>query len=268
MKLSHIFKNIDEAGKSFDEISERRDLLRKIGTRVAAAAVPFIAVTSSKKAQAKTTDIVSESIAFVLGIDYLAANLYSTVLSGSLIPAGDLEAIKKIAAAKNSHIAQWATHLTSMGAAIPSPATYDLTAKGAIPKVLTEYKSFLATAQAIEDMSVRMYNKAMVDMITANYLRGHVTTMHSANARFAAHIRLLGRNNGIEIMPWIQGNKSGSVIGTISRVYQGEDNIMSLKNINAVNINGFDLPFEKATEAFDEPIANSEALLFINSFIV
>ena len=91
--------------------------------------------------------------------------------------------------------------------------------------------------------------------------------MGATNARHAAHVRLRRRNMGVDMMPWVPGTQANSIYGEVVKAYQEEDNIYQWKN-NMVGINGFDISFENATEAFDEPVQRLIAAKFMSGFIV
>ncbi len=269
MKLTDILKEIESIQpETFENATGRRNILKSLGMKVAAVAVPFGAVSLfSNKAAAKTTDILAEAIVFALGISYMQSALYTKALATTgLIPATDVDGFKEILKDKNQHIAFWVYQLTATGNTVPGVPTYDFTAKNALPKAMTDYGTFLTLAHAIEDTGVRMYLTAVKMLLSNKAFRTDAVNMATTNARHAAHVRMLRRNLGVDMMAWVVGTEANSIVGEIKKAYQNEDNTTQLK-INTVGINGFAVSFSAATGAFDEPMADTDAKIFMTPFI-
>lgn len=269
MRLTDILKGIESIQpETFDNATGRRDILKNLGMKVVAVAAPFAATTLfSNKAAAKTTDILAEAIVFALGINYMQSALYTQALATTgLIPDAAQNDFKKILKDKNAQIAYWVAQLVATGNTVPSVPSYDFTAKNALPKAMTDYGTFLTVAHAIEDTGVRMYMTSVQNFITNKAFRNDGINMAAVNARHAAHVRYLRRNLGVEMMPWIVGTEPNSIVGEIKKAYQNEDNVTQLK-VNTVGINGFAISFDAATGAFDEPMAEADAKIFMTPFI-
>ena len=163
-------------------------------------------------------------------------------------------------------MAFWVYQLTVTGNIVPAAPTYDFTAKNALPKAMTDYGTFLTVAHAIEDAGVRMYLTAIQMLLTNKAFRTDAVNMAATNARHAAHVRMLRRDLGIDMMGWVVGTEPNSIVGEIKKAYQNEDNTTQLK-VNTVGINGFAISFNAATGAFDEPMAEADAKIFMTPFI-
>lgn len=270
MKLTDILKEFEKVHpEAFEEKADRRHILRNLGFKAAKIVSPFaIAGITVNKAAAKTTDILAEAIIFLLNMGYLQSEFYKQALSvAGLIPESDKGAYQKILKDKNAQVAFWIFYLNKTNNVVPTKPSYDFTGKGAIPKALSDYKTFLSLAHAIEDAGVRMYLTGIHMFLTNKAFRSDAMNMATANARHAAHVRFLRRNTGVDMMPWVTGTEANSLIGEIKKAYQNEDNTIQQK-INTVGINGFDVSFNAATEAMDEPMTMADAEIFMRPFIV
>ncbi|MBL7682420.1 MAG: ferritin-like domain-containing protein [Flavipsychrobacter sp.] len=269
MKLTDILNEVSKASPEvFENKADRRDILKNFGLKIAAVATPF-AVSSlwANKAQAKTTDVLAEAIVYVLKLGYMQADFYRQALMvPGLIPASDVSAFEKIKKDKDAHVAYWIFYLNATNNAVPKKNLFDFSVKGAISKVFTDYNTFLSLAHAIEDAGVRMYLDSTKNLLTNKAFRIDAINIATTNARHAAHVRMLRRNLGVNMMPWVTGTEANSIIGEIRKAYQIEDNTKQL-NQTTVGINGFDISASAATEAFDEPMLEVDGLQFINPFI-
>lgn len=269
MKLTDILKEIESIQpETFDNATGRRDILKNLGIKVAAFATPFAAASLlSNKASAKTTDILAEAIVFALNISYMQSALYTKALATSgLIPASAVNDFTKILKDKNSHVAYWKYQLQATNNIVPAQPTYDFTAKNALPKAMTDYGTFLTIAHAIEDVGVRIYLTAVNMLLSNKAFRTDAVNIATTNARHAAHVRMQRRNLGVDMMAWVVGTEPNSIVGEIKKAYQNEDNTTQLK-INTVGINGFAISFNAATGAFDEPMTDTDAKIFMTPFI-
>ncbi|MBS1772758.1 MAG: ferritin-like domain-containing protein [Bacteroidetes bacterium] len=266
MKIKNIIKGIENLEPAaFEQTEDRRSILKSFGAKIAAAAIPVIAL-SSKKSSAKTTDVLAESIVFALGITLMQEKFYLLATTQNVPWPPEVEAnIKKIYKDKQAQNKYWTDVLVATGNTVPAPLSYNFALHNQLNDVFTNYSSFLLVAQVLEDVGVRMYGTAVLGLVTNKALRGDAINMRSANARHAAHIRLLRRNAGVDMMPWITGNNANTVIGEVIKGYQGEDNTMQ-GIYNITNLNGAKISFNAATEAFDEPMEKAEAELFIQGF--
>ncbi len=269
MKFTDIIKELENTSpEALDANAGRRDILKNMGAKLAAAAIPFGAATLfSSKAQAKTTDILAEAIYYVLEIDSMVAAAYKAGINApGLIPAEHVAGFQKMIADKDAHIAFWKYYLTQTGNPIPADVAYDFTGKGSLPKAFDTFKNYLVLAQAMADINVRMYLTSIQNFIGNKAFRGDAMNVATTCARHASHVRLLRRNQGSTIMPWITRMEADSLVGSVTMAYQGEDNSTQLKQY-VPGINGFDISVDAATEAFDEPINPEISRKFVDKFL-
>jgi hypothetical protein len=74
-------------------------------------------------------------------------------------------------------------------------------------------------------------------------------------------------NNDPPLQPWITLNKSGINSPLVQPSYNGEE-LTVQAGVNIVNINGFAISAEDASEAFDEPLTKAQVLAIVDPFIV
>jgi hypothetical protein len=269
MKFTDIIKEIENNSAGSTNTSDRRDILRSWGAKLAAAAVPFAGITlASKKTEAKTTDILADAIYFALSITQMQIAFYTQATGYATLIAPPMDgSFKEILKEKKEHEAFWIYQLNATGNPLPTALNYDFNAKGNIPKTFTDLGICLQVAQGLEDAGVRIYLTAVNELWSNQYFRKSAVNIAATNARHAAHVRLRRRNLGVDMMPWVAGLQANSIYGEVIKAYQEEDNIYQWKN-NTVGINGFDISFENATEAFDEPMQRLIADKFMSGFII
>ena len=266
MKFQEIINEIENNNTGTP--SDRRNMLKSWGAKIAAAAVPFAGITlASKKSEAKTTDILAEAMYLCLSITRMQIAFYTQATGSTiLIPPPMDGAFKEILKQKKQHEAFWIYYLNATSNPIPAPIAYDFNAKGNIPKTFLDLGICLQVAQGLEDAGVRIYLTAVNEFWSNQAFRKDAICIASTNARHAAHVRLRRRNMGVDMMPWVAGLQANSIYGEVIKAYQEEDNIYQWKN-NIAGINGFDISFENATEAFDEPMQRLIVEKFMSGFM-
>ncbi len=279
MNLQNILSEIESVDPEFYErTSERRSAFKNfgmIGKRLSLAALPFALGSMFQKAYGQTTTGVLGVLNFALTLEYLEANFYiKGVATSGLIPAGaGLTALTSIRDHESAHVNFLKTAITAAGGTPVSytAAQFDFTAKGTFPDVFTNYNTFLAVAQALEDTGVRAY-KGQAPNLQGTANRPYLTAalnIHSVEARHAAHIRSMRAALGVAVKPWITGVASG-IDGRTNGNYAGEDNtnqggviITSLPTVN----NG-QISVAAATECFDEPLTKDQVTALVTPFFV
>jgi hypothetical protein len=287
-----IFKNIlNDLAKSepqdFEQLSSRRNVLKSLGAKVAAVAVPFAVAASANKAQAKTTDSVTSALNGILELEYMLYNLYHRANNtGNLIPPSsfssnnDQPGFKTIEAQKREHINLLNTTIQSAGGVPFTPAGYDSTLTNPlfVPSaydftatkdstygpifhtVFSSYPIFLMLAQVLEDTAVHNYQGEMSGLTSNTTVMTQTFRMMTTTARHAAHVRLLRRLPDINApespAPWINNNIPPAL--PLQPYYTGEDNAVQ-RGINITTLPGINgnIPKVSATAAFDEPFGQS-----------
>ena len=267
MKLNDILKSIENTTpESLERTGHRRDVLKNIGTKLAAATIPVVASSFFNKAQAKTTDILSEAIVFALTGTNMLIAFYTKALNTTGLITGDAVVdFTTILNHTTAHRDYWNNVLITTGTTPPVDIQYDFTAKNALPKVFADYTDFLAVAHTLQDAAVRIYAQAIFNISVNKALRGDAINIRCTMARHAGHIRLLARNAGTDIYPWVTNADANSIVGELIQGYQGDELTMQQK-YEIVNINGSAITMKAATEAFDEPMGVLAAQAFIAKF--
>ena len=276
MNLKHIISEIEKVDPEVHERLDTRrqamkDFGRMAGKVAIAAAVPFALGSMFKKAYGQSTASLFDVLNYALTLEYLEAEFYKQGLAASgLIPAGaPYNAITTIGDHEKAHVAFLQSAITAAGGTPVMSPTFDLTAGNTFPTVFSDYATFLAVAQTFEDTGVRAYKgqASNPNLMANNDVLTAALNIHSVEARHASHIRQMRKANGFgDVKPWITGKDSG--IGAVVQAsYDGEE-ITNQAGIEIVNINGKDVWFERATEAFDEPLTMDQVLAIVKPFIV
>lgn len=282
MNLSNIFSELEAADPEFsDRISPRRAAIRNMtgfGKKVALASLPMALGGLLKKAYGQSVGSAVEVLNFALALEYLEFNFYNhaVVVNSAMLMTGGapaLAAITNIRDHEKAHVALLDGAVKSVGGTPVSfvYADFDFTAGGTFPTAETDYKTFLAVANAFEDTGVRAYKGRAGDIIGTDYLTVALR-IHSVEARHASHIRQMRKataGGGVTALkPWITGANDTGIGMAVDAVYKGEDNILQAK-IDITTLNGVDGKFSKnvATESFDEPLTRGEVITIANLFI-
>lgn len=262
-------KNIIEKADSgaFNKTAERRDILKSASAKMLAVSVPFIASSFFNKANAQTTNHIVTALNRLLKIERL---LYAFYKAGNetenLVPKAFEDTFNKIENDDFLHVGLITSLIDSLSGAIdPEPAGYDFTGKGAFPEVLVKFSDFLSVAQVLKDTSVRAYKGILPSFMPQDVIISDVINIHSIEAKHSTYIRLLRRDQGVK--QWITGNKTGVAQPGAVSTYTNEDNTTQA-GIQITNINGFVVPANTASEAFDEPFIIEESMPIFEKFIL
>lgn len=277
MNLNQLLTNIEQVDPEiYDRLDSRRSAMKgfvKAGGKVALAAVPVMLGGMFKKAYAGTATMPSivDVLNFALTLEYLESEFYLTGLKTSgLIPLGvPHKGIRQIANHEQAHVLFLTQTITSLGGTpVPKP-TFDFTAGNTFPTVFSSYDVFLAIAQAFEDTGVRAYKGQAPNLMSSNAVLTAALQIHSVEARHASHIREERSMRAMDetIRPWITGNSTAGIGSAVQANYAGEE-LTNQAGIEIVNINGYDICFEDATEAFDEILTMDQVLTIVDPFIV
>lgn len=276
MNFQNILSEIEKVDPEiYERTSERRDTFKNfgnIGKKFALAALPFALGSFFQKAYGQTTTGVIGVLNFALQLEYLEANFYiKGVATPGLIPAGaGLTALTQIRDHESAHVNFLRTAITAAGG-VPytyTAANFDFTAKGTFPDVFTNYNTFLAVAQALEDTGVRAYKGQAPNLMGAAN-RPYLTAalqIHSVEGRHASHIRYMRQSLGVPVKPWITGIVSGIDARTNGN-YAGEDNLVQGGvNITTLPGDSGNLSTATATESFDEPLTKDQIVALVTPF--
>lgn len=274
MNLNNIITEIEQVDPEiYERTSERRDAFKhfgKMGTRIALAALPLALGSMFQKAYGQTTTGVLGVLNFALQLEYLEANFYiKGIATPGLIPAGPaVGALTTIRDHENAHVTFLRNVITAAGGTPYNytAATFDFTAKGAFPDVFSNYATFLAVAQALEDTGVRAYKGQAGNLMSNKTYLTAALNIHSVEARHASHIRQMRAAQGAPVKPWITGVTSG-IDSRTNGNYAGEDNV-SQGGVNITTLSGVsgNISANAATESFDEPLTKDQVVALVTPF--
>lgn len=269
MILQNLLNDIEsvdaEVYERLEHVSRRNmfQTFMKKAMKTAVAGAPVVFASALNKAYAGQAD-VPDVLNFALTLEYLEAEFYNEGLKNmTMLPMGSVarKVYEQIAKHENAHVKLLQGALGS--AAIAKP-TFDLTYKNAFPNVLTNYDTYLAVSQALEDTGVRAYKGQagrLIGTFTADgtSILEIALNIHSVEARHAARVRHLRGYKG-----WITNEDTSNIPG-VGAVYKG-DNEVTQAGINVSSITGKSP--DTISEAFDEPLTKEQVLAIATPFIV
>ena len=243
----------------------RRDAMRKTATLgTALAAAPMALAALAQEANAQSASDVQDALRFALTLEHLEYEFYvqGTDTAG-LIPAADRPLFLTIREHEGDHIRflQSALNLTQgvgPGSAGRPANGFDFTAGGQFD-TFTNYQTFTALSQGLEDTGVRAYKGQAPRLINDDDVLTAALQIHSVEARHASAVRRLRGVKG-----WITSNTTN--VPANQATYNGEENVVQ----GGVNLqNALDGVYSVAaiTEAFDEPLTQQQVLDIAGAFI-
>lgn len=277
MNFGHIINEI--AGQDpefFEKTSDRRSIFKNWGSKLALTAVPFALGSLFNKAygkSTKSTESIVDVLNYALTLEYLERDFYQQALNNNansqFIPTAQLPGIQSIYQHEAAHVGFLVTAITNAGGTPVSGLTFDFTAGGNFPGATSSYNMFLAVAQTFEDTGVRAYKGRAGELMGDNIVLTAALNIHSVEARHAAHIRSVRRNNTGDPLvtgdtkPWITGSNSNIGTSAVQASYNGEE----VSTQAGANIAGF-VSLNAATESFDEPLTKAQVLAIVDPFIM
>ena len=264
--------------------TQRRALLAQLG-RAAAAALPAVltALPAAAAPQNTTLDVVSQ----LLLLTRLQKDLYTRALAApSLIPAGVRADFQRIQTQLSQHEAFFVLNLQNAGAAVPPVPTFDFGGQRGVaanpvlfPNVLSSYDEFLALAQQLEDMGVRLFQSQSFAIATEGQLAKAILRLSPVKAQHSAHVRGLRRGRGVVVKNWPSDTdvpiiRPAAAAALITATTGGEGNAAHFLTAgSSVPFYSFLLIRDNTAihdtalpEAFDEPISAAVAQAAINLF--
>lgn len=260
MNLQNIFNELESVdGEIFDRLAHvsRRNMFSMWANKAAKVAAPAVMASALTNAygQSGLPANVVDVLNFALTLEYLEAEFYvrGTDTPG-LIPSRWMEVFRQIRKHEEAHVRLLRSVLGAQAVAKP---TFDFTYKGAFKDVFSNFATYAAVSQALEDTGVRAYKGQAGNLINAPAILEVALNIHSVEARHAAKVRQLRGEK-----PWITLNRTSP--GIPDAVYAGEDNTIQL-GVETVGLGGKSR--EAATEAFDEPLTKEQVLAIAGPFI-
>lgn len=278
MNFNNLFSEIEKKDPDgYKELESRRDVLkaftRKAG-KIAVTALPFALANLFVKAYAGAPPSTAIGILnSALIYEYLEQEFfYTALLTKDLIQTmADFTAINTIRQHEKEHVAFLQTTIQSLGGTPVVSPTFDFTAgkgsgNGPYADVFSNYETFLALAQVFEDTAVRAYKGQLATLVQGGALLTALMDIHSVEGRHAAGIRQMRYANAFgTIKPWITMGDPG-ISSAFNTEYGGEQATIQA-NVQIVDINGFNLDIDAASEAFDEPLSSTRINNIIAPFI-
>lgn len=268
--IKDIIENTDAV--DLEKNTGRRDVLRNIGSKVLAASIPFAAASLFNKAYGQTTNNIITALNRLLKIERVCNNFFKTATDQQkLIPAHLKNNFIKIAVDDFQHVNVLKYLIDSLSGTVdPDPSGYDFTGgsgqgSGPFPFVFNDFREFLSVGQILKDTSVRAYAGILPTLLPKIDTIYNGANMHTVEARHAAFIRLVRVDFGVS--PWVTGNQSGIDNPASIPPYSGQENTIQ-SGIEIININGFDIDADAASEAFDEPFLPEVSMQIFNKFII
>ena len=186
----------------------RRALLQQAG-RVAVAALP-LGLGAALPATASIQDTSYDAVTQLLLLERLQLAYYTRALGvAGLIPAAQVADFQRLQRHQSQHAAFLTQALQNAGAVVPAVPAFDFSGRrnGAsnpelFPNVLSNYDDFLALAQQLEDLGVRLYKSQAFAIIDDPQLAKAALRLHTVEARHSAHVRGLRRGRGVAVKNW------------------------------------------------------------------
>ena len=229
----------------------------KLGVLATAPLVIAAASTAAFGQGAQLPRKIAEVLNFALTLEYLEDEFYRTALaSDKLIPSETRATFETIGKHEAAHVEVLKAALGSH--AVKKP-TFDFTAKGAFGDVFSNYKTFLAVSQALEDTGVRAYKGQAANLKSSDEILTVALQIHSVEARHAAQVRLIRGQTA-----WIVSNSRGDLPEATQAVYDGEADFMQ-GGADIKDLGG--LSADSLSGAFDEPLSKSKVLAIAKLFI-
>ena len=297
MNLFKLFADLARVDPDvYGRFDSRRRVFRHLGTTgraFAQAALPGLLSGLFQKAygQAALSGEVVTVLNLALSLEYLELYYYRAGLSAGILGAADLAAFAAIRDDEQGHVAALRAILNT--AAIPDPgaAAFDFTAGGKV-QPFANTTSFLAVAQALEDLGVRAYKGGLTTLLANKAVLRVALNIHSVEARHAAHVRTLrrggigvagadggGPNNSLP-KSWVSLRENNGPLPALTTAIYGpgttaaspaEDNLVQARVNVQVNSSspgaGLALTAAAASEAFDEPLDTQQVRTIARQFV-
>lgn len=277
MNLNNIINQL--AATTPDEMeqkSDRRNILKNFGGKLAAATVPFgAAMLKSETASAQSKESIIKSLNYLLKLEYISDKLYTEApKNNELVPEEFKAQFEQVAKNTKQHIKILSDTVTLIGG-IPSVIEYDKIdlsggkglGGGPFSSWSSTIENFLVLMAVLTDGGVRIYKGQFVEVVSDKDTLSILANIHSVKARQAAFARYVRQYwTGVEHKPWITGTNSETTNTAAQRAYSG-DGAITHAGINIAGINGFDIDADQATQAFDEPLNTLDGNNILDRFL-
>lgn len=241
------------------EHASRRMFMNRIGSKLAATAVPLAFGAIVNKAFA-ATPTATEVLNYALTLEYLENKFYEMGNAApNLIPGTYTTVFTQIGKHEKAHVDFL---VAALGADAVAEPTFQFEA--VFPSVFTDFGTFVTVSKALEDTGVRAYKGQAGNLISSKPLLEYALQIHSVEARHASIARrILGKlTNDPGVKGWISNDE-----GVPTAVYKGEAAVVQ-GTLNLPGVDGLSgVSFKAITEAFDEPLTMDDVLAIAGPFI-
>ena len=282
MKLIPLLDRVAAAPDAFVGAS-RRTVLARLG-RAAALALP--AGLAALPAAAKLTNTSYDAVALLLLLERTQEALYLQALAApGLVPAAQAPDFQRMQRHQSQHAAFLTLALQNAGALVPPAPTFDFSGRRGVagnpvlfPNVLSNYDDFLALAQQLEDLGVRLYKTQAAAINSDNQLAKAALRIHAVEARHSAHVRGLRRGRGVSVKNWpsdtdapIARPAAAQVLtvaatGDEGTTVQFISTGTSLPFLSLLFLTDLGVRAGALAEAFDEPVSSATAQAALRLF--
>ena len=261
----------------------RRALLQHLG-RAAVAALPLAAVLP---AAASTNDTAYDALTQLLLLERLQLAFYTRALAVTgLIPTAQTADFQRLRTHQEQHVTFLTQALQGAGSLVQALPAFDFSGRRGVasnpelfPNVLSDYDAFLALAQQLEDLGVRLYKTHAFAAVNDLQLTLAVLRLHPVEAQHSAHVRGLRRGRGVVVENWPSDSDAAITRPAAAQVLTtastgGEENILQYQTPGKPIVFSDFLLIRDNTaihdsalpEAFDEPVNSAIAQAALNLF--
>ena len=284
MKLISFLDHLASPSVTAPEAAPRRALFQQLG-RTVVAALPL--GLGALTAAAGTKDNSFDAVTLLLLLERLQLALYTRALGASFIPTAQVPDFQRMLNHQTQHAAFLVQALQSAGAVVPAVPAFDFSGQHSVatnpvlfPDVLTNYDNFLALAQQLEDLGVRMYKAQAFIISDDSQLSKATLRIHSVEAEHSAHVRGLRRSRGATVSNW-PSEKDAAIVrpagaqALTTAATGGEENAIQFLSTTVkipfsnflVIRNNTAIHDPALAEAFDESVTSAAAQAALNLFV-
>jgi hypothetical protein len=260
----------DTVGES--EMVSRRDAITSaavksctVATVLGIGAIPVALAALVRTAEAQTAKSVTDALQYVLLIVQMQAELHlrATSVSG-FVPTADLSAMSGMRDQDSAQEQAIGALISSLNTVPNDKPTFDWTAKGAFPGfnfASGQYATYQMIVQGLEDTGVRAIKGQILRMTANTDALTQIARYASVQARHAAEIRRIRGQKG-----WVTGNTRNDLPAIFQPAYDGEE-VTVHDGFDSAALASANGGTAAVTEAFDEPLTNTQADVVISKFL-
>lgn len=276
MNFNDIINQLANNPEVLEQTGGRRDVLKGIGSKLAIAALPFAAGSLfPAKAHAQSKETINNVLNYILRNELIVEKIFTDALAVTdLAPKQFRSQFEMMMTHNKAHIATLKQLMDELGGTpvTINPDKIDYSGDrgkggGQFRDAMSVTEDFLLLMQVLTETMTRIYKGQIYEVLSDKIVVRGLSCIHSVKARQAAFIRFMRtfwiRDN---VKPWITGTNSDSPNPAVQLAYSGEGNTIHA-GIEIVRINGYDINYDHATQAFDEAYNKQESDIVMNRFV-